>query len=420
MRNLFCGLKKENHLYKQPLIEIRNNKRRKLNKIVIISIHGFLPTKFVRAIIGQNTGNSIRFATHASKAVLKWLSQDNPGFKISDYDIETIALEGEGKINDRVEKLYKLLDNWMDMLDKSDFIFFISHGQATPVAINLMAKLLHEHLHWHYWKKLGLLSMSGLQLGPFMGLDTKIVTRAFTSMENEIIRELFEFQKPYSKLSLQLNESMKILMKNNVKVTFSASVTDQFIPLSSSLALQFAHPNIHRNIFHAKSEIQTVMDTTTPSNVSDSSNAPFLTNLLIIICMMKNVGKDFDYNIIRELSDKFNLEGTPKGHCKLFDDEQVYMESIQYCLETTDLIHSQELSINILKPLDSASFHSLLPWNIRSLFQDLVQIKHIGSVKLIEELLFRFKAWQPTPKQWKDIKYCLDVLNDFEIEDLFL
>ncbi|RLV93533.1 Uncharacterized protein JA1_002302 [Spathaspora sp. JA1] len=413
-QDVLCGVPPESHLYKLKQSNIIHKKQKELTKIVIIGIHSFLPTKMVRALIGQNTGNSMRFVNHASTAMLKWLSQDcGVSFNLDSYDIETIALEGAGKVNDRVEVLYKLLGNWVDTIQKADVVFMASHGCSTPIAINLFAKLCKDnHLHLHR-KKLGLLNMGGINLGPFIGLDSKLVIRAFSQLENEIIRELFEYQKQNSELSLQLNESFKVLMQNNVKVTFTGVPNDQFVPLSSSLAVHYNHPNIHRNLYQPQ-ETEGVA-----TGVSDLSSAPFITNLLIVICTMRNLGHDIDYNLIRELSDRIMNDTTTKGHCKVFNDEQVYLEAIRHTLETTNLIHSHDLKVYHLKPLDG-SFYNLLAWNIRSLFQDLINIHHIKSGELIRELLVRFQNWNPTSKQWKEFKYCLDVLNEFEIEDLFL
>ncbi|EGW31132.1 uncharacterized protein SPAPADRAFT_63050 [Spathaspora passalidarum NRRL Y-27907] len=353
--------------------------------------------------------------------MLKWLSEDcGASFNIDDYSIETIALEGAGKVNDRVEVLSKLLENWWDILEQADVIFMVGHGCSTAVAINLFAKLLRDHSHWHR-KKLGLLNMSGINLGPFAGLDSKIVIRAFSQLENEIIKEIFDYQKQTSALSLKLNESLRVLMEYNVKVTFTGVPSDQFVPLSSSLAVHYQHPNIHRNLFQPQ---ETHSEMLAPSNpaTSDLSTNPFITNLLLVICTMKNLGHDSDYNLIRELSDRMvNEGGVNKGHCKIFDEEQVYLEAIRHTLESSSLIHSHELRIKYLKPLDgTSSFYNLLPWNIRSLFQDLVNIRHIRSLELIRELLDRFQSWNPSNKQWKEFKYCLDVLNEFEVQDLFL
>ena len=58
-------------------------------------------------------------------------------------------------------------------------------------------------------------------LGPFKGLNSRLIIRAFTPIENEIINELFQYQNTKSKLSIQLNNAMDNLIENNVKIVFS-------------------------------------------------------------------------------------------------------------------------------------------------------------------------------------------------------
>lgn len=109
-----------------------------LKKAVAIGIHGFFPAPLLRIVIGQPTGTSVRFANHASEAIRRWISKHN----VTDCEIEKIALEGEGKIADRVENLWKILLQRIDQLRKADLIFVACHSQGVPVAIMLVAKLI--------------------------------------------------------------------------------------------------------------------------------------------------------------------------------------------------------------------------------------------------------------------------------------
>lgn len=52
-------------------------------------------------VIGQPTGTSIRFANHAAAAIRRWGDQHG----CVDCEIEKVALEGEGKIAERVDNL---------------------------------------------------------------------------------------------------------------------------------------------------------------------------------------------------------------------------------------------------------------------------------------------------------------------------
>jgi hypothetical protein len=110
----------------------------KIKKALAIGIHGLFPAPLLRTVIGQPTGTSIRFANHAAAAIRRWSDQHGH----IDCEIEKVALEGEGKIAERVDNLWKLLLNWIDHIRKADFIMIACHSQGVPVAIMLVAKLI--------------------------------------------------------------------------------------------------------------------------------------------------------------------------------------------------------------------------------------------------------------------------------------
>ncbi|EMG47900.1 hypothetical protein G210_1627 [Candida maltosa Xu316] len=403
--DVICGYKSEFHLYKNTPKNILKKKNKQIKRITIIGVHSFLPNKMVRALIGQNTGNSIRFVNKASKSVINWLRENNPDFALEDYTIDSLSIEGQGKMQDRIEKSMILIKNWMHLLESSDFIYMVSFGTSCTFAMNFLARLLTDYPHISKntkKKKIGVLCMNGNFGGPIIGLDSKLVVRAFTSLENEIIKELFEYSKWNSKLSLQLNESIKRLIEDhNVKMTFTGHVNDCFIPLNSSLGIQFIHPNIRRSLY-------------------ETEPIPFVSKLLNIICMMNNLGYYNDYNLIKDLSDKLDFNSTGR----MFSDEKVYHESVKFILESTNLIHHQDLKIRYRsQPLSNDVFFNLLPWNLRSLFQDLIKIKHIQSVRLIIDLVDEFNHWNPnnnSNKNYKDMKYCLNFFEDFELNELIV
>jgi hypothetical protein len=110
----------------------------KIKKALAIGIHGLFPAPLLRTVIGQPTGTSIRFANHAASAIRRW--GDRHG--CVDCEIEKVALEGEGKIAERIDNLWKLLLNWIDHVRKADFILIACHSQGVPVAVMLVAKLI--------------------------------------------------------------------------------------------------------------------------------------------------------------------------------------------------------------------------------------------------------------------------------------
>ena len=110
----------------------------RVRKAVAIGVHGLFPASYLRPMIGQPTGTSIRFANHAAEATRRWA--DSHGY--GDCEIEKIALEGEGKIADRVDNLWKLMLNWIDHIRGADLVVLACHSQGVPVGFMLLAKLI--------------------------------------------------------------------------------------------------------------------------------------------------------------------------------------------------------------------------------------------------------------------------------------
>ncbi|KAI5956353.1 hypothetical protein KGF54_000828 [Candida jiufengensis] len=401
--DLICGYKTENHLYKKTPGQILN-KCKRLKRVVIIGVHNFLPTKMVRALIGDYTGTSMEYVNMASKAVKSWLSSNYLDYNEDDIEIQGIAIEGQGRISKSVEVSSNLLNNYKDEISNCDFMFVVGHLTSNAIAINILANLLHSNHHLRH-KKIAVLSMAGNFLGPFPSHSLKVVYRAYTQLENEIVREMFEFEKKDSGLSIELNESMKLLISYNIKFIFTSSVGNPFIPLYSSMGLSYDHPNIYRNVFEGES-------------------IPFISSLLQLICVMKNLGQQTDYNIIKDFSDKLETSKTTR---QIFQEEKVYIEAIKFALESTNLTHQNKLKIKNSKNFvittsnnvtDQLQFQNNLPWSLRSLVNDILKFKHIENKKKIIDLITEFKQWEPTYKQYRDIKYCLEALNDFELNEL--
>ena len=127
------------HGQQKPVKHVYLAKERpKIKKALAIGIHGLFPAALVRTVLGQPTGTSIKFANHAAAAIRRWGDLNG----CVDCEIEKVALEGEGKIAERVDNLWKLLLNWIDHIRKADFIMIACHSQGVPVAVMLVAKLI--------------------------------------------------------------------------------------------------------------------------------------------------------------------------------------------------------------------------------------------------------------------------------------
>lgn len=127
------------HGQQKPVNHVYLTKERpKIRKALAIGVHGLFPAAVLRTVIGQPTGTSIKFANYAAAAIRRWGDLNES----VDCEIEKVALEGEGRIAERVDNLWKLLLNWIDHIRKADFIMIACHSQGVPISIMLVAKLI--------------------------------------------------------------------------------------------------------------------------------------------------------------------------------------------------------------------------------------------------------------------------------------
>jgi hypothetical protein len=190
----------------------------RIRKALTIGVHGYFPTAIVQAVIGQPTGTSIRFANSAAAAIRAWAVAHGQ----TDLEIETVALEGEGVISDRVDTLWKLLLNWIDQIRKADFIFVACHSQGVPVAIMLVAKLVAFGCITPS-TRVGVCAMAGVNLGPFAGLQSRFLDRS--------AGELFEFGKPDSTVSKMYTSAVEQVLNAGVRILYIGSIDDQLVSL---------------------------------------------------------------------------------------------------------------------------------------------------------------------------------------------
>lgn len=86
---------------------------------------------------------------------------------ISSFNIQAIALEGQGTVDDRVDLLYSQLmarEEWIESVKKADVVFLATHSQGSIVSTHLLAKILQMGLvtgaHVH------MLAMCAIAQGP--------------------------------------------------------------------------------------------------------------------------------------------------------------------------------------------------------------------------------------------------------------
>ncbi|KAK6333405.1 hypothetical protein TWF718_011217 [Orbilia javanica] len=350
----------------------------RIRKAVAIGVHGFFPMKILQRVLGEPTGTSVRFANEGAAAIQRWADKHNVS-----VDIEKIALEGEGRVSDRVEVLWKLLENKLDVIQAADFILVCCHSQGTPVGVHLVARMIEYGLVEK--SKVGIIGMAGINLGPFGELNSRILTGS--------AKEMFEFSSPESEVSLQYIESLTAVLAHGVKLVFVGSIDDQLVSLYSSTFSNISHPFIYRAVF-----------------VDGRVHAPdFISHVVGLALKLRNIGVR-DHGIIRELSGP--LAGSlysGEGHSRIYDDAAIYDLGVRHTLETT----TNEFLRVPLKvedfQLPSASNPYILPWAMRGMLEERRVQDELKEES--QTLLEEFAKWQPVSKVLKDVKFRLEAIR---------
>ncbi|KAI0844162.1 hypothetical protein F5Y00DRAFT_249349 [Daldinia vernicosa] len=351
----------------------------KIKKAVAIGIHGLFPASYLRPMIGQPTGTSIRFANHGAEAIRRWAESHGCG----DCEIEKVALEGEGKIADRVDNLWKLLLNWIEHIRGADFIVLACHSQGVPVGLMLLEKLIDLGIITN--SKVGVCAMAGVSLGPFPDYKSGM------GMLMGSAAELWQFADPESEISKRYQHALEAVVNYGARITYIGSIDDQLVPMESAINAPASHPYIYRAVF-----------------IDGRIHAPdFIAHLVGFALKLRNLGIS-DHGLIRELS--IPLAGSlysGEGHSRLYDDERVYDLAISHALETTNVsgvpcrIQKQEKMTNP-NPF-------MLPWIMRGLLEEEFVKTELYSETT--ELLKQFDDWSPSTKALKDVKYRLEVVR---------
>lgn len=283
----------------------------KIRKAIAIGVHGFFPAAFFHRFVGQPTGTSIRFANYAAASIKSWCAEHQP--EIKGLEVEKVSLEGEGYISSRVDTLWKLLLNWLSHLRSAEFILIACHSQGVPVSIQLIAKLLQLGCLGPN-VRIGVCAMAGINLGPFTEYKSRFLAGSAS--------ELFEFGDSNSKVSVAYADALDICLWHGVRITYVASLDDQLVSLESALHAPVTHPYVSRTIFI--------------DGRLHSSN--FLIHLVVFAAKLRNLGVS-DHGLLRELSGP--LAGSivgGEGHSRVYDDSAVYMQAIEFALESTDVL----------------------------------------------------------------------------------
>lgn len=188
----------------------------RIKRALAIGVHGYFPAPLIRSVLGQPTGTSIRFSNMAAESIRKYTADH--GYSC---EIEKIALEGEGRISERVDLLWKLLLNWMEEIRKADFILVACHSQGVPVSIMLVAKLIS--FGCVNASRVGICAMAGVNMGPFSSYRSRWISGS--------AGELFEFEQPTSKVSRDYEAALRCVLDFGVRISYVGSIDDQLVSL---------------------------------------------------------------------------------------------------------------------------------------------------------------------------------------------
>lgn len=344
----------------------------RIKNALAIGVHGYFPGAMVRTLLGQPTGTSIKFADMAAKSIRKWTN--SRGY---DCEVKTAALEGEGKIAERVELLWKLLLNWIDEIRKSDFVMVACHSQGVPVAVMLVAKLIQ--FGCVNAARVGICAMAGVSMGPFADYKSRWISGS--------AGELFEFSDPNSKVSQEYHAAIDTVLKSGARLTLVGSIDDQLVSLESSIFAPLTHPHINRAVL-----------------IDSRVHAPgFLSHLVGFVLKLRNLGVQ-DHGLIRELSSP--LAGSlysGEGHSSVYNDEAVYDMAVSFALETTALLGIDVTRRNIQS---SSGNPYVLPFAMRGILEEEVVRSELREE--MNQLLQQFDEWKPVTKALKDVKFRLE------------
>lgn len=344
----------------------------RIKNALAIGVHGYFPAPLIRSVLGQPTGTSIKFADMAAQSIRRWTKKR--GYECQ---VKTAALEGEGKIAERIDLLWKLLLNWIDEIRKADFVMVACHSQGVPVAIMLVAKLIH--FGCINTARVGICAMAGVNMGPFPEFKSRWISGS--------AGELFEFSDPTSKVSVDYLAALDDVLKYGVKLTYIGSIDDQLVSMESSIFAPVSHPHLYRAV-----------------SIDSRLHAPdFVSHLVAFALKLRNFGVQ-DHGLIRELSAP--LAGslyTGEGHSRLYEDEAIYDLAVSFALETSSM---PNLPLS-QKPVASVAGNPfILPFAMRGILEeDFVKSDLQDEAS---QLLKQFDEWKPTTKALKDVKFRLE------------
>lgn len=136
--------------------------------------------QLVRSMLGEPTGTSTKFCDQMTLAVKQYFHQRHH-LDIPDKSIINIPLQWEGKVMERVDKLFDyLMSDWKQTIESADVILWVTHSQGTPVSAILLKKLIQTSIIHVDKQPVCMLAMAGISHGPFPTLKGNLLVKVRT------------------------------------------------------------------------------------------------------------------------------------------------------------------------------------------------------------------------------------------------
>ncbi|PWN43133.1 hypothetical protein IE81DRAFT_289105 [Ceraceosorus guamensis] len=379
---------------------------KEMDKVVVIGIHGWFSVGPLAKWFGEPTGTSTKLATMMADSVKR--HYEGAGLEPPSTEhgrLTVIPLQGDGKVADRIDKLYAALlaqQQWVQAVKDADVLFIAAHSQGCVVATHLLARLLEQGTVQPNRTRTALLAIAGINHGPFNSLRSGVSNYYLNAFETPAAKELFEYQSSSSTCSRQYSSAQRIVLDKGVKVAYVASVDDQVVPLYSALNSSTSHPSIVRALY------------------VDSRAFPrvdFLTNLLAFCVGVRNAGLP-DHGLLSLLS--ASVAGSlyaGEGHSKCYEEPLTYDFAARYLLETTSPLRPPTLLVGesappapIFETFEPQRWNPYsLPWALRGILED-VAVRELYSSD-IAKLLSDYARWSPSTKVLKDVQWRLEPMR---------
>lgn len=357
-----------------------------VKKYLAVGIHGWFPNKWLQKVIGVPRGTSDRLS--------RMMSEVCGG--------DSISLEGEGCIMERVEKHFEqVLQLHKEQLHEATDVYFVAHSQGCPVTAILIDRMLKEGWIDGRRQRVGFLALAGIFHGPLPSLGSNLVVQY---VEADAARELFSLNDPRSDISVQLSDSLQNLISQGVGIVMAGSWLDQVVPIYSSCLLSLSHPSILRLLY-----------------VDSIHYTPDFLNLLCALSL-KISALDQGIDVARKRNAHLLLAHlTPylsgqllqhNAHSTLYDEYTIYRIARHWFGRdpAEHLPKEQTQQPFVFEDVKQFPMHpgesslDFVPWIVRGMLLDSSLTQHPSLKDDFDALPLMHSEWIPTTRELKHLK----------------